>query len=106
MPSPETVARPWRTTDDGIELTVRLTPSAGRSGIDGVAEAGGRAVLKIRVAAPPVDDAANAALVAFLAEALSVPKSAVRLTAGRRARIKTLRIDGPDLPARLAVLLG
>jgi uncharacterized protein YggU (UPF0235/DUF167 family) len=89
-----------------VELAVRLTPRGGRAGIDGVAEAGGRPVLKVRVTAPPVDDAANAALVAFLAGALAVPKSAIRLTAGHRARIKSLQIAGPDLPARLAALLG
>jgi uncharacterized protein len=107
LPSPEAArsALPWRETGDGIELAVRLTPRGGRSGIDGLAESGGRQVLKIRVAAPPVEDAANAALVAFLAEALGVPKSAIRLSAGRKARVKTLHIAGPDLPARLAALL-
>jgi uncharacterized protein YggU (UPF0235/DUF167 family) len=106
LPSPEPVARPWRPTNDGVELAVRLTPRGGGAGIDGVVEAGGRPVLKVRVAAAPVDDAANAALIAFLSDALAIPKSAIRLTGGGRARIKILRIFGPDLPARLAALLG
>jgi uncharacterized protein YggU (UPF0235/DUF167 family) len=106
LPSPEPAALPWRVTAEGVDLAVRLTPRGGAAGIDGIGDAAGRPVLKVRVPAPPVDDAANAALVAFLAEALAVPKSAIRLTAGRRARIKSLRIAGPDLPVRLAALLG
>jgi uncharacterized protein YggU (UPF0235/DUF167 family) len=106
LPSPELGARPWRLTAEGVDLAVRLTPRGGAAAIDGIGEAEGRPVLKVRVPAPPVDDAANAALVAYLAGALAVPKSAIRLTAGRRARIKTLRIACPDLPVRLAALLG
>lgn len=103
--------RPWRANERGVELAVRLTPRAGRSGMDGIGDAGGRQVLKVRVAAPPVDNAANAALVGFLAEALRVPKTAIRLTAGQKSRIKTVRIEGPGLDAaeieqRLAALAG
>jgi uncharacterized protein YggU (UPF0235/DUF167 family) len=109
LPSPDPDrpgAVPWRATAEGVELAVRLTPRGGAAGIDGVADAGGRPVLKVRVAAPPVDNAANAALIVFLSDALAIPKSAIRLTGGGRARIKILRISGPDLPARLAALLG
>lgn len=97
---------PWRETGDGVELTVRLTPRGGRSVIDGVAEAGGRAVLRVRVAAPPVDGAANEALIRTLADALDLPRSAIRIVAGTRGRIKTLHLEGDDLPARLAALTG
>ncbi len=97
---------PWRETGDGVELAVRLTPRGGRSAIDGIAEAGGRPVLRVRVAAPPVDGAANEALLKTLADSLGLPRSAIRIVAGAKGRIKTLRLTGEDLPARLAALAG
>lgn len=76
-------------------LAVRLTPRGGRDAVDGWAvDADGRPYLKVRVASPPVDGAANAALLAFLAKALKVPRSAVRLAAGETARLKRLELDG------------
>lgn len=59
-------------------------------------DADGRAFLKVRVASPPVDGAANAALVAFLAKTLKIPRSAVRLASGETARVKRLELDGVD----------
>lgn len=76
-------------------LAVRLTPRGGRDAVDGWAlDADGRPYLKVRVASPPVDGAANAALLAFLAKSLKVPRSAVRLTAGDTARLKRLELNG------------
>jgi uncharacterized protein YggU (UPF0235/DUF167 family) len=57
------------------------------------------------VPAAPVDGAANTALVYYLAKALRIPRSAVRLAAGDRARLKRLHLKGRDLPARLAAVL-
>jgi uncharacterized protein YggU (UPF0235/DUF167 family) len=76
-------------------LAVRLTPRGGRDAVDGWAvDADGRPYLKVRVASPPVGGAANAALLAFLAKTLKVPRSAVRLAAGDTARLKRLELDG------------
>lgn len=76
-------------------LAVRLTPRGGRDAIDGWAlDADGRAYLKVRVASPPVDGAANTALLAFLAKTLKMPRSAVRLVSGDTARVKRLELDG------------
>jgi len=50
--------------------------------------------VKIRLAAPPVDGAANAALVEFIAEQVGVAKSRVRITAGLTSRRKTVEVDG------------
>ncbi|MBO9546139.1 DUF167 family protein [Caulobacter sp.] len=76
-------------------LAVRLTPRGGRDAVDGWAsDADGRPYLKVRVASPPVDGAANAALLAFLAKTLKIPRSAVRLAAGDTARLKRLELDG------------
>ena len=52
--------------------------------------------LKIRLAAPPVDGAANDELVRFLAERLAVPRSAVTIAAGHTGRRKTVRIAGVE----------
>ncbi len=50
--------------------------------------------IKIRIAAPPVDGAANAELVRFLAERLGVPRAAVAIVRGAAARRKTVEIAG------------
>ena len=78
-------------------FAVRLTPRGGRDAIEGWSEdAQGQAVLKARVAAPPVDGAANAALIRLIAKALDAPRSAVRIVSGEGARVKLLVVDGMD----------
>ena len=80
-----------------MQLAVRLTPRGGRDRADGWArDADGRPYLKVRVSSPPVEGEANAALIAFMARALSVPRSSVRLAAGATARLKRLEIDGVE----------
>lgn len=71
-------------------IAVRVQPRASRTELAG---AYGDAV-KIRVAAPPVDGAANAELVAFLAKRLGVPKSSVRIVRGEGGRDKLVEVDG------------
>ena len=66
-----------------MRLAVRLTPRGGRDAAQGWGQdADGRAYLKVRVAAPPVEGAANAALIAFLAKALGRPRSSLRIVSG------------------------
>ena len=60
--------------------------------------------VKIRLAAPPVDGAANAALVAFLAERIGLPRSAVTVVAGTTARRKRVAIAGRSLDEVLTAL--
>lgn len=80
-------------------IAVRLTPRGGRDAIEGWSEdEAGRPLLKARVAAPPVEGEANAALVRLIAKALGLPRSAVRIASGGTARIKVLEIDGLDEP--------
>lgn len=55
--------------------------------------------LKLRVAAPPVDGAANEAVVRFLAERLGVPRSAVRVEAGATGRSKVIAVAGITVEA-------
>ena len=87
--------RPWQRTATGLRLTVRLTPRGGRDALGGMRrDQAGRAQLLARVSPPPVDGAANAALVKLVAKTLGVPKSAVTLASGETARVKTLEIAG------------
>lgn len=89
-----------------LRLTVRVTPRGGRDAVEGWgADADGRPVLKIRVAAAPADGAANAAVTALVAKALGLPRSAVRVAGGATARVKRLEIDGAD-PTDLARAFG
>lgn len=100
---------PWQTTDDGLLLTVRLTPKGGRDRLDGVVfDADDRPAIKARVSAPPVDGAANVALIKLLAKELGVSKSSIRFASGEAARIKRLHVVGssPDLERILRALLG
>lgn len=84
---------PWlQAGPDGVQIALRIQPRASRTEIVGVL---GDA-LKVRVAAPPVDDAANAALLRFLADRLDCPRGAVQLLRGRSARRKVVAIHGVD----------
>ena len=60
--------------------------------------------VKIRLAAPPVDGAANTALVAFLAERLGLPRTSVTVVAGATGRRKRVRIAGLSLDQVLGAL--
>ena len=103
------MAVPYRILGQSLELDVRLTPKGGRDALDGVGTlADGRSVLLARVRAAPEDGAANTALTRLVAEALDLPRSAVTLAAGHKARIKTLRVagDGAALAAAVDRLTG
>ena len=93
-------ALPVTERDGAVRFAVRVQPRASRSEI--VGEHGG--ALRVRLAAPPVDGAANDALVELLAESLGVPRRAVRIVAGHSSRFKTVEVDGvaADAVRRLA----
>ena len=100
---------PFSADDDGVTLAVRVTPRASRTGLIGMHPmTDGRLALAIRIASPPAEGKANAALIDFLADTLGVARSAVSLRAGTSARLKLVRIsgDGPALAARLAALVS
>ncbi|HET6143741.1 MAG TPA: DUF167 domain-containing protein [Candidatus Acidoferrales bacterium] len=73
-----------------VSFAVRVQPRASCNEFAGVYQNG----LKIRLAAPPVDDRANEALRKFLASRLNVPMAAVRIAAGERSRTKRIEITG------------
>lgn len=76
----------------GVRLRVRVQPRASRTECAGLVGH----ELKIRVAAPPVDGAANDALVRFLAALLGVSRSAVMLVAGVSRRSKVFEVRGAN----------
>jgi uncharacterized protein (TIGR00251 family) len=86
--------------EGGIRLAVRVTPRAKKSVIAGtIVAADGKAVLSVRLAAPPVDGAANKALVDFLATMIGVPRSAVRIVSGDTSRLKMISVTGVTFEA-------
>jgi uncharacterized protein (TIGR00251 family) len=85
-----TSAPPIAPTPTGVRLRLHVQPRASRTELAG--RYGG--AIKVRLAAPPVDGAANDALVRFLSERLAVPRSAVRLEAGAGGRAKIVVVDG------------
>jgi uncharacterized protein (TIGR00251 family) len=84
----------------GVRFDVHVQPRASRSEIAG---SHGDAI-KIRLAAPPVDGAANDALIDFLANHCSVPKRTVRIVAGAQSRAKIVEIDGLNVDAARRLL--
>lgn len=102
-----TQAKPYRVRADGIVLAVRLTPRAGRDGIDGVKEGPDGPYVQARVRAVPEDGRANAALVELVAREIGVPKSTVEVASGHTARLKSLHIagDAAALEQRIAAWL-
>lgn len=86
-------------------MRVRVQPRAARDGLGGVHEG----ALVVRLATPPVEGRANEALRRFLAAALALPASSIRLQRGARGRNKLLLLTGVGLEAvrqRLRSLLG
>ncbi len=78
--------------DGAARLAIRVVPRADRNALDGVTEAG---ALRVRLTAPPIEGAANAALIAFLADSIGVPKRDITLMRGERGRDKSVTITAP-----------
>src|SRR5438105_303353 len=97
--------KPEATAADFALLRVRLTPKGGRNALIKREDD----ILHARVSAPPVDGAANRALLELLSDALRVPKSRLAFQSGETSREKVLRVMGLDaatLDARIAAALN
>lgn len=94
------MSAPVRAIDDGVEIDVQVVPRASVTRIVGTH--GER--LKVQLAAPPVDGAANEALVELLARVLDRPRQAVTVVAGATHKRKRLRVRGLALAEALARL--
>lgn len=81
-----------RDAREGATFAVRVVPRASRTGIAGVMGEGEGAVLKIALAAPPVEGKANAELIAYLADVLEIARSKVEVVAGKQSKNKVVRV--------------
>ena len=82
-----------RETATGVEIAIRVVPRARKTEI-----AGRRGdALVVRLAAPPVEGAANTALVEWLARCLDVPSRAIHILSGQRSRHKRVAVAGTTI---------
>jgi uncharacterized protein (TIGR00251 family) len=77
-------------TPGGVSIRIYVAPRASTTRVIGAHNGS----LKVALIAPPVDGAANKALVEFMAKVLGVPKSAVVLMSGEASRNKVVRVSG------------
>ena len=83
-----------------MEIDVRVIPRARKTEIGGTRDG----ALLVRLNAPPVDGAANDALIAFLAALLDTPRSTIRIVSGERGRHKRVAIAGVSRDRVRAIL--
>jgi uncharacterized protein (TIGR00251 family) len=96
---------PLSHTPSGLSFAVRVSPRAGRSAIAGIRDN----ALAVRVAAAPVDDAANQALIEFLADVFGRPRRDVTINSGHASRQKRVTISGltqSEFETRLNAILS
>lgn len=89
----------------GVTFAVRVIPRASRTAVAGLR---GEALL-VRLSAPPVDGAANDALIAFLADAFDRPRRDVTIVSGRSSRDKRVALAGlraDTVAMRLSAILA
>ena len=91
-----------RTESDGVMLSVKLQP---RASANEIGEPMGNE-LRIKVTAPPVDSAANEALIRLLAETLDCPRNRIELVRGNASRHKVLKLHGISAEIAMAKLGG
>ncbi len=97
----------WRVreTDRGVDLPLHVQPRARRNETAGLYNG----ALKLKISAPPVDDAANRSVVEYFASLLDLPRSRLSIVSGMKSRDKVLRIEGislHDLRQRIMALPG
>ena len=88
-------------TATGTLIRLRVQPRASRERLEGVRDG----YVRLRLTAPPVDGAANAACIAFLARIFDISRAQIRIQAGEKRREKLLHITGMT-PAQVATALG
>ena len=86
----------------GARLAIRVIPRSSRTMVEGVRA--GRLV--VRVTAPPVDDAANRAVIDALADRFRIPRRSIRIVSGATARNKTVEIAGVTANAIRTIAAG
>lgn len=95
---------PVRKTQEGVAVSLRVTPRAGANRVEGVGEdAEGRLFLRVRVTDAPEKGKANAAVIRLLAKTWRLPRSAFEVVAGESDRNKSVAVKGD--PEALAGLI-
>jgi uncharacterized protein (TIGR00251 family) len=92
----------YREEAGALVFTVRVTPRASKTAAGG--EHGG--ALKVRVAAPPVEGAANEELARFLAKVFGVPARAIEIVSGHASKTKVVRVGGANAGRLLQLVAG
>src|SRR5215813_100124 len=88
-------------TATGTRIRLRVQPRASRERLEGVRDG----YVRLRLTAPPVDGAANAACIIFLAKILHISRGQIHIQAGEKSREKLLHITGMT-PAQVATALS
>lgn len=101
-------ALPWRADKGCVIVRVRAAPKSSKDEIDAVADTPEGKAFKARVRAAPENGEANAAIERLFAEALDLPRRAVRLASGAKSRVKSLAVVGEpnDIERRLGEILA
>jgi uncharacterized protein len=81
---------PIRAVENGITISLRVQPRASRTQVDGIQNG----ALRLRISAPPVDGAANTAIIDFLRKQLKVRKSDIEIIQGETSRTKVVFVGG------------
>jgi len=92
----------FQNAQSGAAITVKVLPRAKKTELVGVMEDG---TFRIRIAAPPVEGAANQALIEFLAQTLNVPPSQIDIVAGEFSERKLITLVGVT-PEQVDTALG
>jgi len=82
--------------ETGTALAVRVIPRARKNEMAGGLKDG---TIKIRLTSPPIEDRANQALIAFLADLLDLPRARIQIVAGHKGRNKLVAVLGADASA-------
>lgn len=75
---------------DGVSFEVRVQPRSSKTEISGIQNG----ILRVRLTSPPVDGAANRQCIELLSRKMKIPKRAIRIASGAKARSKRLKILG------------
>jgi uncharacterized protein (TIGR00251 family) len=80
-----------------MRITIHVIPRSRKNSLELDESNDGETELKARLTAPPVDGAANEALIALLTDRLHIPKRTIHIVRGATSRVKTVEIDGMTL---------
>src|SRR5262245_65162949 len=78
------------TKEGGVTFAVRVQPRASKSGVAGEADG----VLKVRLAAPPVEGQANGELIRLLAKLFDAPRQRIAIISGQTSKNKIVSVSG------------